>query len=236
MADIADLTAESVPIQNVANQDAPWYGMVTGNFVVRRILRAVLTIFFVTTLIFFLVRLLPGDPVQVYINQQMTQYGYSYEDAKNQAMSLYAIDVDKSLPEPIRRLHDGCRPGRPWQSLTNPGSSVISIINSRIWWTMFSVGTALIISFAVGVAAGDGHGLPAQHLLRRSPFGIRVHYPVDPQLPAGHRHHHDVRRPAGMDSIYRNARGRFLGQEVGSFVAFSGTPSITPRYRSRSMC
>jgi peptide/nickel transport system permease protein len=154
MADIADLTAESVPIQNVATQDSPWYGMVSGNFVVRRILRAVFTIFFVTTLIFFLVRLLPGDPVQVYINQQMTQYGYSYEDAKNQAMSLYAIDVDKSLPEQYVDYMTDVVQGDLGQSLTNPGSSVISIINSRIWWTMFSVGTALILSFSIGSLLG----------------------------------------------------------------------------------
>lgn len=154
MADIADLAAESVPIQNVATQDSPWYGKVAGNFVVRRIIRALLTVFFVSSLIFFLVRLLPGDPVQVYINQQMTQYGYSYEDAKNQAMSLYAIDVDKSLPEQYVDYMKGLAQGDLGQSLTNPGSSVISIINSRIWWTIFSVGTALILSFTIGSLLG----------------------------------------------------------------------------------
>ncbi len=154
MADIADVAAESVPIQNVARQDSPWYGRVAGNFVVRRVIRAILTIFFVSSLIFFLIRLLPGDPVQVYINQQMTQYGYSYEDAKNQAMSLYAVDVDKSLPEQyVDYLQDLAR-GNLGQSLTNPGSSVLEIINSRIWWTIFSVGTALLLSFALGSMLG----------------------------------------------------------------------------------
>ena len=62
-----------------------------GSFIFRRFLRALLTIFLVTTAIFFLVRLLPGDPVEVFINKQMTQYGYSYDDAANQARSLFAI-------------------------------------------------------------------------------------------------------------------------------------------------
>lgn len=154
MGDFANIAATDVPIANVAAQDAPWYGRVAGNFVFRRIIRALLTIFFVSTMIFFLIRLLPGDPVQVYINQQMTQYGYSYEDAKNQAMSLYAIDVDKSLPEQyVEYLSDIAR-GDLGQSLTNPGTSVISIINSRIWWTVFSVGTALILSFTLGSLLG----------------------------------------------------------------------------------
>src|SRR5699024_5804416 len=55
-------------------------GSVWGNFIFRRFMRALLTIYLVTSFIFFLVRLLPGDPVQVYINRQMTQYGYSYDD------------------------------------------------------------------------------------------------------------------------------------------------------------
>lgn len=154
MADIADISAESVPIQNVARQDSPWYGRVTGNFVVRRVIRAILTIFFVSTLIFFLIRLLPGDPVQVYINQQMTQYGYSYEDAKNQAMSLYAVDVDKSLVGQYVDYLQDLAHGDLGQSLTNPGTSVLEIINARIWWTIFSVGTALLLSFAIGSILG----------------------------------------------------------------------------------
>lgn len=58
---------------------------ITSSFLFRRLLRAAFTIFFVITLIFFLVRLLPGNPIQVYINQQMTQYGYSYDQAQNMA-------------------------------------------------------------------------------------------------------------------------------------------------------
>lgn len=54
-------------------------GSIFGNFIFRRAMRALLTIYLVTTFIFFLVRLLPGDPVQVFINKQMTQYGYSYD-------------------------------------------------------------------------------------------------------------------------------------------------------------
>ena len=89
---------EQVVIEH-AERPAVWRTMagVGRNYLVRRLFRAFLTIFFVSTLIFFLVRLLPGNPVEVYINQQMTQYGYSYDQAANQARSLFAIDTHQPV-------------------------------------------------------------------------------------------------------------------------------------------
>lgn len=125
-----------------------------GNYLVRRLFRAFLTIFFVSTLTFFLVRLLPGSPVDVYINQQIQMYGYSYEEAANQARSLFAIDTDQPLfLQYLDYLRNLLR-GDLGMSITAPGTTVASIIQSRIWWTLFSVGTALLISFAIGVVVG----------------------------------------------------------------------------------
>jgi peptide/nickel transport system permease protein len=154
MADIANVPATAMPMENVAEENSPWYKRVVGSFIFRRVLRAILTVYVVSTMIFFLVRLLPGDPVQVYINQQMTQYGYSYDDAKNMAQSLYSIDVDQPLIGQYFDYMGGLLQGDLGQSITSPGSSVLSIINSRIWWTIFSVGTALLLSFAIGSILG----------------------------------------------------------------------------------
>lgn len=129
-------------------------GSIFGNFIFRRAMRALLTIYLVTTFIFFLVRLLPGDPVQVFINKQMTQYGYSYDDAANQARSLFAIDDSKPLIMQYFEYLANLLRGDMGQSMVLPGTTVISIINSRIWWTVFSVGTALIIAFALGSLIG----------------------------------------------------------------------------------
>lgn len=125
-----------------------------GNFVFRRFLRALLTIFLVTTFIFFLVRLLPGNPAQVYINEQMTRYGYSYEDAANMARSLFAFDSTQPLILQYFDYLGNLLRGDMGTSIQQPGTSVISIINSRIWWTVFSVGSALIIAFALGSLIG----------------------------------------------------------------------------------
>lgn len=124
------------------------------SFLFRRLLRAFLTIFFVSTLIFFLIRLLPGNPIEVYINQQMSQYGYSYDEARNQAQSLYAIDVDQPLLAQYAEYLQNLARGDLGMSLTSPGTTVSEIIQSRIWWTIFSVGTALLLSFFIGSLLG----------------------------------------------------------------------------------
>jgi peptide/nickel transport system permease protein len=127
---------------------------ILGNYLLRRLFRAFLTVFFVSTLIFFLVRLLPGSPVDVYINQQIQMYGYSYDEAANQARSLFAIDTDQPLLLQYLDYLKNLAQGNLGMSLTAPGTTVASIIQSRIWWTIFSVGTALLISFALGCLIG----------------------------------------------------------------------------------
>lgn len=123
-------------------------------FLFRRILRALFTIFFVTTLIFFLVRLLPGNPIQVYINQQITQYGYSYDQASNMARSLFAIDTDKPLIVQYFDYLNNLLHGNLGMSITSPGTPVTAIIGSRIWWTIFSVGFSLLLAFLLGIGLG----------------------------------------------------------------------------------
>src|SRR5687767_3323319 len=72
-------------------------GRVYRNHAVRRVLKAILTVYFVATGTFFLVRLLPGNPVDVYINTQMSQYGVSYDEAASQAAGLFSFDPNRPL-------------------------------------------------------------------------------------------------------------------------------------------
>ncbi len=131
-----------------------WASSFFGGYIFRRLMRALFTVYLVTTFIFFLVRLLPGDPIEVYINRQMTQYGYSYEDAANQARSLFAIDDSAPLWRQYLDYMWSLLQGDMGQSMVLPGTTVASIIQSRIWWTIFSVGTALLIAFALGSLIG----------------------------------------------------------------------------------
>src|SRR5437660_349519 len=68
-----------------------------GNFFLRSILKALFTIFFVTTLSFLLIRMMPGSPMEVYVNDLINQYGMTYSDARAQANALFEIDLEQPL-------------------------------------------------------------------------------------------------------------------------------------------
>ncbi len=131
-----------------------WIKRITSNYVVRMISRAVFTIWFVTSLIFFLVRLMPSNPIQVYVNELMVQYSLPYEEARDQAASLFAIDLDAPLYRQYFDYMGQLLHGNLGTSLRSPGTSVWEIIVAFLPWTLFSVGLGLLISFLLGVLIG----------------------------------------------------------------------------------
>jgi peptide/nickel transport system permease protein len=124
------------------------------NYVVRRVAKAILTIYLVATGTFFLVRLLPGNPVDVYINQQIVQYGLSYEQAASQASGLFSFDPDQPLLEQYWEYMSGVARGDMGSSLLSPGTTVFDIIFEYLPWTLFSVGLGVLISFTLGMTLG----------------------------------------------------------------------------------
>ncbi|MBA3451139.1 MAG: ABC transporter permease [Chloroflexia bacterium] len=120
----------------------------------RRFAKAIFTVYFVTTFIFFLVRLLPGSPIEVFINNLTSQYGYSYEMAANQARSLFAIDPNQPLMFQYLDYLKNLTRGDLGQSLLSPGVPVTAIIFRYLPWTLFSVGLGLLLAFIFGVVLG----------------------------------------------------------------------------------
>ena len=123
-------------------------------YLLKKLLRMLLTILLVTTIIFFLIRLMPSNPVDRYIEDQMVQYGITYAEAQNRAATLFSMDLDKPMVEQyidyigsVLRLDFG-------DSLLSPGVPVMQIIASRLPWTLFTVGSGLILSFLLGIAIG----------------------------------------------------------------------------------
>ncbi|HEU5101481.1 MAG TPA: ABC transporter permease [Roseiflexaceae bacterium] len=131
-----------------------WAGLVTSSFLVRRSFKALFTIFFVTSLIFFLIRLMPSNPLQIYILELMSQYSMSYQDAASQAASLFSIDLDAPLWKQYLNYMADLSRGNMGTSLRSTGTPVVNIIRQFLPWTLFSVGTALLISFILGVTLG----------------------------------------------------------------------------------
>lgn len=131
-----------------------WIKRFTSNFLVRRLAKAFFTIWFVTSLIFFLVRLMPSNPVEVYINELIMYYSLSYDEAKDMAASLFAIDLDAPLHKQYFDYVGQLLRGNLGTSLRSPGTSVTSIIVAFLPWTIFSVGIGLLVSFTLGIALG----------------------------------------------------------------------------------
>lgn len=145
---------EVMDLEQEVTHERAWYSGILKNFLVRRLFRAFLTIFIVATIIFFLVRLLPGNPIDVYVNQQVTMYGYTQEEAENQARSLFSIDLSEPLWKQYLTYLNQLAHGNLGTSITIPGASVAGIIQSRIWWTVFSTGIGLLLSFLFGSLIG----------------------------------------------------------------------------------
>lgn len=125
---------------------------VARHYLVRRLLRAFATIFLVATVTFWLVRLMPGNPVDVYVNNLVTQ-GIPYNDARLQAASLYSIDLDEPIWQQYLTYLGQMARGDMGSSIIQ-GASVRSIILTYLPWTLFSVGVGLAISFSLGALLG----------------------------------------------------------------------------------
>jgi len=80
---------------------------VFGSYTFRVIMQGLLTIWAVVTFTFFLIRLLPGNPIDIKIDQLMQQRNITYEEALSQAAALYHLT-------PMRRCSSSTSP--TWDS------------------------------------------------------------------------------------------------------------------------
>lgn len=149
------ITATAEPISGAQVNSAPNpLRRIMQNFYVRRIAKALFTIWIVITIIFFLIRLLPGNPVEQYIARLIETQGMDYENARSQAAALFAIDLDAPLWKQYLDYLVNLLQGNLGVSLTSPGTTVASIIARFLPWTLFSVGIGLILSFTLGILLG----------------------------------------------------------------------------------
>ena len=124
------------------------------SYVLRRVLKALVTVFLITSLTFFLVRLLPGNPVDTYINTLIAQYGVAYQDAASQAAGLFSFDPSEPLVLQYVKYLSSLAHGDLGKPLLSQGTTVGELIKTYLPWTLFSVGVGLLISFTLGVGLG----------------------------------------------------------------------------------
>lgn len=148
MASIAEATTEPLPMP------LKFLRGVFTNFWVRRILKAVFTLWLVTTIIFFVIRLMPGNPYELMVQELVIQRGISEDQAIQMASSIMGIDINEPILSQYMRYMSNLLKGDMGTSYRSQGVSVTSMIAQRLPWTLFLVGVSLLVSFVLGITLG----------------------------------------------------------------------------------
>src|SRR5882672_1231546 len=130
------------------------HGGLWGRPITQAIAKALLTIFVTSTITFVLIRLMPGSPVESKIDELMQLSQISYAEAAAQASGLFDINLNAPIHEQYLEYLGNLAHGNLGNSFLSRGTSVMSIILSVLPWTLFAVGTGLLLSFVLGIALG----------------------------------------------------------------------------------
>ena len=127
---------------------------IVSNFILRRLVKAFVTVFVVITLTFFIIRLMPGNPVQIYIQEQMSLYGMTYADAAAQASAMFAIDLSQPVAGQYLDYLVSLSHGDHGKSFRSVGTPVSTQIAKFLPWMLSSVDLSLLPSFTLGMLLG----------------------------------------------------------------------------------
>lgn len=111
-------------------------------FVSLRLLRGLLTLWFAVTLTFFLVRLLPGDPVLAVASTTMT--------AEQRAQTLADFGLDQPLLAQYVTYLGQLLQGNLGISFRQ-SAPVLDILLERLPWTLLLTGSSLVLTLIVGL-------------------------------------------------------------------------------------
>lgn len=123
------------------------------NYYLFRAVKAFVTIFIVSTLTFFQIRLMPGNPLDIYIAQQVAQ-GTPYQDAVQMANSIFQVDLNQPVLVQYVSYLKRLAHGDFGVSIVSASTPVIDIVMRFLPWTLFVVTISLFASFLLGVLFG----------------------------------------------------------------------------------
>ncbi len=124
-------------------------------WIVKRAIMAFLTIVIAVSITFFVVRSMPGDPIEALTQAFIRQYYMDYETARALAESVAPYVPRGSLIQQYFDYMAKFFRGDLGVSISySTGTPVIEILASRIPWTVLVVATSLVISFGIGILIG----------------------------------------------------------------------------------
>ena len=109
------------------------------NYVIRAVLQSLVTVWAVITFTFFLVRLMPGNPVQIYIEFLIQRENISYQEAAAHAAAQFRFDFNATPLQQYLDYVGQLARGDLGESITSTGTKVIDQILRFLPWTIFSV-------------------------------------------------------------------------------------------------
>ena len=112
------------------SQQSGWYTRlkeIRKTYAFRVILQGILTAWAATTFTFFLVRLLPGDPISIETDRLMQQ-GYTADEAANIAATLFRYDPSVPVWQQYLQYMANLLQGDLGQSIKSAGTEVNAII------------------------------------------------------------------------------------------------------------
>jgi peptide/nickel transport system permease protein len=124
------------------------------SYLAKRLAMAIFTVYIVITLSFFMIRVMPGNPME-YLEAQMVQEGgMSPQEIQAKVQAIYGIMPKGPLLNQYFQYIGNALHGNLGNSITDPGVSVVSIIAGALPWTVFTISVALLISFVLGLILG----------------------------------------------------------------------------------
>jgi peptide/nickel transport system permease protein len=123
--------------------------------VLRLMVRMVVMLWLVASVTFVAIRALPGNPVDVWI-EDLQGSGLTAQQAADQAQRLLHLDVTRPLWQQYLDYMGNLAHGDLGRSIIlSPGTPVTDMLGERMLWTLFSVGLSLAVAFLIGLYLGS---------------------------------------------------------------------------------
>ncbi len=106
------------------------------------------------TLNFFLPRLMPGDPVQMYLAELYQSGGQIDEATVRSVEELFGFNSDEPLVVSYVKYAANIFQGNWGLSFSNYPQTVMQSLTRGTGWTLFLMGSALVISFIINTLTG----------------------------------------------------------------------------------
>ena len=119
----------------------------------RRVLLMLGLIWAVLTVTFFMIRLVPGNPVKLQLLNDIAQ-GMNYAQALHEVEILFDVNLKQPLVVQYFGYIGGLVHGDLGTSVMFPQTPIAGLIAETLPWTLFTVVSSIIVSFLVGVALG----------------------------------------------------------------------------------